>query len=209
MIVHKDLPHINAYDRYQYITYRLADSLPYEIIETMRLALLEYYENDRKKELTNRINNYIDNGYGSSILAHPLIGNMILKNWQHFSGKLYDLIEWVIMPNHVHLIIKEYKESDINVIIDKWKSYSSKQIIKLSESITNNVDFYIYKKESLNNLIKSKKIWQRNYWDHYIRSDEELYNTIDYIYQNPVKAGLVKKAEDWSFSSLKRVNSGV
>ncbi len=202
MIIHKDLPHINAYDHYQFITYRLADSLPKNIIENMLSELKDHSEDDRKKELEIKINNYLDNGYGSSILVHPLITNMILENWHHFSGKLYDLIEWVIMPNHVHLIIKEYINCNIDDILNKWKSFSSKQIINLSKFIENDIDFYKYNKEALDGLIKSKIIWQRSYWDHYIRNDEEFLNKIDYIHQNPVKAGLVSKAEDWQYSSF-------
>lgn len=174
MITHKDLPHINAYDQYQFITYRLADSLPRDIIENL---CLEWQNNNcdlEKNEINNKIEDYQNAGYGSSILVHPLITDMILENWYYFSGNFYDLICWVIMPNHVHLIIKEYNEIKINTIIEKWKSFSSKQIIKLSPLIKGNIDCYIHKKDYFDKLIESRKIWQRGYWDHYLRNDEEF-----------------------------------
>ena len=46
-----------------------------------------------------------------------------------------------------------------------------------------------------------KSFWMRDYWDRYIRSETHLKNVIDYIHQNPVKAGLCSKAEDWKWSS--------
>lgn len=129
---HKDLPHINAYGTYQYITYRLNDSLPKEIIQNMELDLNEITDDDelfRQKE--ERIDDYLNKKYGSCILEYPEIASIVLSSWSFNSGKEYDLIAWVIMPNHVHLLIKQYLNANINDIVKHWKSYTSRLILDL------------------------------------------------------------------------------
>jgi hypothetical protein len=44
-------------------------------------------------------------------------------------------------------------------------------------------------------------VWHREYWDRYIRDEYHLQQATAYIHQNPVKAGLAAKAEDWRWSS--------
>lgn len=202
MTIYKHLPHINAYDNYQFITYRLSDSLPHNTISNLTDELSDLEESKRNLELQKKIEQLVNTGFGSSILIHPLVAEIVISNWLYFSGKMYDLISWVIMPNHVHLLIKEYLNNDISSIVKKWKSYTSKEIIKISDHLKQDTDKYRYKKIELDNLIRSNKIWQKSYWDHYIRNDEELYNTILYIDQNPVSAGLVISIEDWRYSSV-------
>ncbi len=47
-------------------------------------------------------------------------------------------------------------------------------------------------------------IWQRRYWEHYIRDDDDFRNHIDYCYYNPVKHGLVQSIRDWPHSTYHR-----
>jgi len=47
-------------------------------------------------------------------------------------------------------------------------------------------------------------IWQRGYWEHAIRDDEDLHRHLDYIHYNPVKHGLVAQPGDWPHSSFRR-----
>ena len=51
---------------------------------------------------------------------------------------------------------------------------------------------------------REKGIWQRRYWEHAIRSDEDLTRHVDYIHFNPVKHGYVSRASDWPHSSFAR-----
>ena len=53
-------------------------------------------------------------------------------------------------------------------------------------------------------------IWQRRFWEHQIRDDEDYQRHIDYLHYNPVKHGLVKTASDWPYSTFHRyVNQGI
>ena len=47
------------------------------------------------------------------------------------------------------------------------------------------------------------RVWMREYWDRYIRDDRHFAATVDYIHQNPVKAGLTRRSEDWPWSSAR------
>jgi putative transposase len=49
---------------------------------------------------------------------------------------------------------------------------------------------------------REKGIWQRRFWEHQIRNEEDLTNHINYIHQNPVKHGYVQYAKDWQYSSV-------
>jgi len=57
---------------------------------------------------------------------------------------------------------------------------------------------------------QERGIWQRRYWEHWIRDDQDYHTHLDYIHYNPVKHGLVRKAKDWPYSSFHRwVKRGV
>jgi putative transposase len=49
----------------------------------------------------------------------------------------------------------------------------------------------------------SLKFWQKRFWDHIIRGEDELYRTLDYIHYDPTKHQLVTRPEDWRYSSYK------
>jgi putative transposase len=51
---------------------------------------------------------------------------------------------------------------------------------------------------------REKGIWQRRFWEHRIRDDEDLARHVDYIHFNPIKHGLVKQVSDWPYSSFHR-----
>lgn len=50
---------------------------------------------------------------------------------------------------------------------------------------------------------QSQVVWMREYWDRFIRNEKHFVATVNYIHQNPVKAGLVSHPEDWPWSSAK------
>ena len=53
------------------------------------------------------------------------------------------------------------------------------------------------------------RLWQPDYWDRFIRNKRHYHATVEYIHQNPVKAGLVAHAEDWPWSSMGALAAGV
>lgn len=92
----------------------------------------------------------------------------------------------VMLPDHLHCLWK-LPENDSN-FSTRWrliKRYFSIQIMT-----------------SLNHR-KEKKIWQRRFWEHVIRNENDWQKHMDYIHYNPVKHGLVTSPGDWAYSSFK------
>jgi REP element-mobilizing transposase RayT len=170
---HRNLPHFDYNGLYQIITYRLNDSLPREIFEMK-------CENETAKRKT--IEKYLDEGYGSCLLTkHPAVANLVIDNWKNFDGQKYDLVAYVVMPNHVHILINSNKAFALEKILHSWKSYTSSKFKSISGQ-------------------SQVPAWQSEYWDRYIRDEKHFAQAIEYIMQNPIKANLCHKAEDWPYS---------
>jgi len=93
----------------------------------------------------------------------------------------------VVLPDHLHCIWQlPENDSDFS---KRWN------MIKRYFSIGMNGDL---------NHRREKNIWQRRFWEHLIRSEEEFQRCLDYIYYNPVKHGYVNGPWDWCYSSFRR-----
>ena len=92
----------------------------------------------------------------------------------------------------VHLLIKTYEGWPLAKVVHSWKSYTAKEILKNDHAR----EFNAGGSPALPN-----KVWQREYWDRFIRDENHFLKVIDYIHQNPVKAGLCKLPEQWLWSS--------
>lgn len=159
----------------QSITFRLYDSLPKEVIEEIKLKL------DIKKEdpthnskqyqrLQQKIAEYEDAGYGQCFLRDERIAAIMQDTLKHFDGERYQLICWCIMPNHVHVLIEVNEGWSLSRIMHGWRSYTANEANRI--------------------LGRTGKFWMEEYYDRYIRDDNHLQNTINYILNNPANAGL-------------------
>ncbi|QIM68389.1 REP-associated tyrosine transposase [Basfia succiniciproducens] len=112
----------------------------------------------------------------------------------------FETVAICILPDHFHLLMQlPENDSNYSVRIGFLKSQFSKllplQCRKVSESDQKQGD---------------AGIWQRRFWEHLIRNDEDLANHWDYIYYNPVKHGYVQYVKEWQFSSFHRdVDKGI
>ena len=99
----------------------------------------------------------------------------------HFDGQRYGLLEWCVMPNHVHVLAQTCVGFQLDKVIHSWKSFTAKAANRV--------------------LDRKGEFWMLDYFDRFIRDETHLAATIAYIRENPVSAGLVERAEDWRFSS--------
>ena len=182
------LPHRDYGDSLQGITFREVDSIPKKVITTWKnelQCLLESSDSQIKtkaqQELRRRISKYEDQGYGKCLLHQPTVAQLVQDSLLSNHEKDYRLLAWCIMPNHVHVLIRQFKTQSLSKIIQSWKGGSARLINQA--------------------LKQSGTIWEKDYYDRAIRNDDHFWNAITYIHQNPVKAGLVKKPQDWQFSS--------
>ena len=168
------LPHWDPEDAAIFITWRLYGSFPKPAPEWDRLPPGKRFV--AEDEALARL------GTGPHHLRHPAIAELVAKSIKYGSDtlNLYELHSWVIMPNHVHILI--YPAASIPRITGAIKTYSAKHA----------------------NLILGRTgqpFWALESLDRWIRGPEEFERTVQYIEYNPVKAGIVKTPEEYRWSS--------
>jgi REP element-mobilizing transposase RayT len=178
------LPHFDGGEITQFVTVHLGDALPQKVISRWKLELEREKNEDAKKELFRRIEKYLDKGIGECFLKDRRIADFVQNSLLHFDGEHYRLISWVIMPNHIHILLRPLEGHELSAIMHSIKSYTASKANKL--------------------LGRTGRFWQLDYFDRYIRNQEHFENTVKYIEMNPVKAGLCEKATDWEFGSARQ-----
>jgi REP element-mobilizing transposase RayT len=176
------LPHFDAGEVFQTITFRLHDSMPQNLLERWRRELALESE-DFEDRLRYKIEAYLDRGAGDCYLADKRIASLVQSALLHFDGERYRLSAWVIMPNHVHVLAAPCLGFSLSSITHSWKSYTAQQANKI--------------------LMRTGSFWFEDYFDRYIRNAKHYENAISYIEGNPVRAGLCKSSRDWEFSSAR------
>lgn len=177
------LPHWERGETPQAITFRLADSLPKTLLESWAHELSALPDEKRSEERRRRIGAALDAGYGACWLARPQIGKIVEDALHHADNDRYRLHGWCVMPNHVHVVISPVEGLSLSAILFGWKSFTAKQINRV--------------------LGRRGAVWQPEYFDRMIRSQEHFDVALWYAEQNPVKAGLCARPEDWPFSSAR------
>lgn len=109
------------------------------------------------------------------------IAEIIKSSLLKYDEERYKLLAWVIMPNHIHLLLKPINDWSLSKILQLFKSFTALESNKV--------------------LGREGKFWMREYFDRYIRDTEHFDKAFRYIENNPLKAGLCEKASDWEFSS--------
>ena len=97
----------------------------------------------------------------------------------------YDLPAWCVMPNHVHVVVRPREGHRLADILHSWKSFTATRINRL--------------------LGRTGRQWQREYYDHLIRDEREFGRIIQYILQNPAKAGL----KHWPWVGMREAEEAI
>jgi putative transposase len=198
------LPHFESPVAIQHVTFHLADSLPKAALDRLEAELKRLPPDKQDVERRKRIEAWRDAGYGSCILRQPDIAHMVQNTLFFFDGQRYHLLAWVIMPNHVHILFQPLNGWTVAKIVASWKKFTARKICDYQKATPGTANLPVG--FSVNQEIgeprgKPNPVWQREYWDRYIRNEKHLHQAIMYIHQNPVKAGLVAAAEDWRWGS--------
>ncbi|MGH9446579.1 MAG: REP-associated tyrosine transposase [Terriglobia bacterium] len=175
------LPHFEGGAIPQMITFHSAGSLPAEVLARFENELRTLPETKASPERRRLIEGYLDSGAGPCWLAREEVARLVQNALLHFDGKRYRLHAWVIMPNHVHVLITPLEGHMLAQTVHSWKSFTAKEANKL--------------------LGATGRFWQPEYYDRFIRDERHYRVAIEYIEVNPVNAGLCAKPEDWPFGS--------
>jgi len=183
------LPHWTADLAVYHVTFRLYDALPQSVLETLEQERLDIFNSmknstgpltkfEREKMLylySEKVDRYLDAGYGSCWLQNDEIARLIVGALEFFKNKRYQLYAWCVMPNHVHTVVQPGNNQNLSKILQSWKGYTSREANKV--------------------LGRSGQFWMPEYFDRIMRDDIELVKSIEYVYENPDKAGL----RDWKW----------
>lgn len=122
------------------------------------------------------------NPNGPYWLREPKIAQVVADSLQHCAEQNYfHLWAYCIMSNHVHLLVKHREEAPLLTdILQRHKGYTGSQCNKL--------------------LLRNGPFWWEESYDHLVRDEAELHRIAWYILQNPVKAGLVARWQDWPYT---------
>lgn len=233
----RHLPHWQPEGATFHVVFRLAASLPLAVIEEMRI------EKDKARRLVGdskdpeqrskllfklhwdyftRFDAMLDRtSIGPLWLRQPEIAGLVKEAMHYRDGKVYDLIAYSIMPNHVHMIIElvgrvadptllsitqaeALFRQDVTHIKDAPVGLGGRDGVP-SYGLTNILaSLKKYTALRANRILgRSGPFWQSESYDHVIRDDRELERTIWYVLQNPVQAGLVQSWKQWPWNYCK------
>jgi carbamoylphosphate synthase large subunit/REP element-mobilizing transposase RayT len=177
----RNLPHWQQKDAAYFVTFRLADAVPKNILrqwkeefETWRKFHPEPWNAETKYEYQKRFQDsrehWLDQGHGECILKNSDAAEIVVNALRHFDRNRYVLDAFVVMPNHVHVLVQPAKGQVLADIFHSWKSFSAKAINQL--------------------LGRAGRVWQDESYDRIVRDWNELVRYRDYIACNPENAKL-------------------
>jgi Rad3-related DNA helicase/REP element-mobilizing transposase RayT len=183
-----NLPHWTAHGSIYSVTFRLADSLPEEVVQGWKAERerIRYIATEGNRSLTvfelkklhrlheAKVEQMLDRAAGECLLRNPAMGQIVADALRHFDGERYALLAWCVMPNHVHAVVRPKDMHELSDILHSWKSYTAHHINGA--------------------LGRSGPVWQEESYDHLVRDEQELAHSVEYVWSNPEKAGM----RDWS-----------
>ena len=196
----RNLPHYQPTGATFFITFRLAGSLPDEVIVRLKEEQIQNEkllfkikdEKQRKKKIADQHKQYFNNFdkmldkavNGKDWLKDERVAKTIAEVIHFRDKKVYDLLVYCIMPNHVHIVFAvERSATSLYKILQSLKAYTARDANKL--------------------LNRKGAFWQHESYDHVVRDRKELERIVNYVLNNPVKAGFVTCWNQWEWSYIR------
>ena len=172
------LPHFDGPYVTQFVTFMLRDAFPVTRQREWEGVMNEPESSARRRKLEQ----WLDRGHGECWLRRGEIAALVQAKLLENDGKDYQLQAWVIMPNHVHLVVDVWR-TPLSKLLNCWKGASARTA----------------------NLIlgRSGHFWEREYFDTLIRDEEHLQRAVRYTESNPVKAKLAIERKVWFWGSAR------
>jgi hypothetical protein len=177
------LPHWRQVGATYFVTFRLGDSLPQAKVRELRARRDEWNRRhppprsrqqleEVTRQLFTLIEHWLDQGYGNCLLKDPTSAAHVVGQLHDSDNINYELGCYVVMPNHVHAIVRPLQPRDrpLEDILRLWKGASARAINQYRNT--------------------SGSVWQRDSYDRIIRDVEHLYRVIQYIGRNPRRSNI-------------------
>ena len=197
------LPHIQPLGGTSFVTTRLAGSLP----QAQKVRLVDEYELRKRQvkaafEIPHAKLDKLERlffakyeaitdkaEYGPVWLAQNPVADIVAQAFQFWDVKKYDLIAYTIMSNHIHVVftLNETDAQQPDIVLDRVM-----QSLKGYTAVACN-----------KRLKRSGAFWEHGSFDRMPRDRNELHRIVQYVLQNPVKAGLCSRWQDWQWTYIK------
>lgn len=175
------LPHLTQPGVIYFVTFRLADSVPLAVTRRWNDAKAIWLaahphpwppevEREYHRRFTMRLERWLDAGHGACVLKQPGLRAEIAASLLHDDEKSYELGDFVIMPNHVHVLLKPLTAAPVSTLLGAAKGASARRINA--------------------HLGTHGTLWMDESFDHIVRGMDSLKKFQRYIADNPAKAGL-------------------
>lgn len=120
----------------------------------------------------------------------------------------FKLLGYVIMPDHLHLIIWPFGKASVSDFMRDYKTYTSKRIIRQAKAERMVEWVTAFEQAGLETGRSDNKVWQDSYWDENIFSERFLRQKLNYVHRNPVRADLVEHPAEYPYSSFRSYEFG-
>jgi replication-associated recombination protein RarA/REP element-mobilizing transposase RayT len=171
-----NLPHWRQDGAMYFVSWRTADSMPRERVDQWikeRDAWLKAHperwslhdEEEYYRLFPDRWEAWLDEGHGECLLGRPEVRQIVEEVLRHDDGTKYRLEDFIVMPNHAHVLVSPLDKHTLSEILHAWKSTAAHRINKL--------------------LGRAGTFWQKENFDHIVRSAEQAQGFRDYIQENP------------------------
>ena len=134
--------------------------------------IMEYHD-----RFTARWHEMLDAGHGACVLRQPALARIVRESLLHSDGDLYEMLSFVVMPNHLHLLVCFPNKQTMLDQCASWKRYMATQINR--------------------RLGRRGRLWQQDSFDHLVRHEAQYQRLRQYLSENPVKAGLKPDEHLW------------
>ena len=203
----RNLPHWRQPGATYFVTFRLHDSLPQSVLDYLRRLRSEFLKQPRssslreeyEKKSRSALEASLDEGHGCCVLKDPENVRIVQERFEHGLGTQHFVGCGVVMPNHVHVVIRPLAEFQLEEIMRQVKGFSALKI----------------------NARRGQRgtLWQDESYDRIVRDEEHLYRVMQYIGRNPAHCGIAQPdtnrwvhpesvAAGWAFEDDIRSSTG-
>lgn len=177
----RHLPHWRQEGATYAVTFRQADSIPQAKLQALKRWRVVWEEQhpeprtetewkDFAQEISSKTERWMDEGYGSCVFRASRFSEMMSNSLLHFQDQHHFTSCFVVMPNHIHAVIRPMPGFELEDCLKRVKRYVSRQVNKA--------------------LDQEGALWEEESYDRIIRDEEHLWNVVQYLGRNPGKAGI-------------------